>query len=591
MTSGEVLSQYQQRAGELLAALDVLQSRQTAAVAVIVLATLAAVVTGVMAYSGRTLPAWYPPLALAPALVSLRRRAQGEVERRRLRRLHAFLAGGVARMDGSWAGQGHSGLEFAPADHPYAGDLHLFGDGSMFERMCTARTQLGRERLARYLTAPVGREEALRRQAAVRELQGRPELRERIALLGGFDFEESKWQTFADWLGAPAAGLPQGLRPVLLGTSVCLFLMIAGAVAVPATRPLLWAPMVGLTLAHAAVGGVLMQRVRGVLAAGTAVRAEMGVMREGLAMLAGETFAAPMLGELVSRCAGAERGIAELDPWFFVLRERTKEWWYQLSLWLAAGTQCALALEAWRMRHGRAFAGWVDAWAEFEALAAVAGYAYENPEDCWPEIVEGPAYFAAEGLGHPLLARAECVRNDAALGGEVRFWMVSGSNMAGKSTLLRAVGLAAVLGLAGGPVRASAARMAAMRVYASISITDSLREGKSRFLAEVCRLRDTLAAAVAHPVLFLIDEIFSGTNSRDRQLAAEAVVRTLVARGAVGAVSTHDIALASIAAYGGVNVHMASAGADPLAFDYLVKPGVTPETNALAIARMAGVPV
>jgi DNA mismatch repair ATPase MutS len=122
---------------------------------------------------------------------------------------------------------------------------------------------------------------------------------------------------------------------------------------------------------------------------------------------------------------------------------------------------------------------------------------------------------------------------------------------------------------------------------------DSLREGKSKFLAEVERLRETLQLAAAGPVLFLVDEIFGGTNSPDRQAAADAVARTLAARGAIGAISTHDIALAAIAAHGGANLHMGSReGAEsPLDFDYKIRPGVTTESNALAIARMAGVPV
>ena len=168
--------------------------------------------------------------------------------------------------------------------------------------------------------------------------------------------------------------------------------------------------------------------------------------------------------------------------------------------------------------------------------------------------------------------------------------------MSGKSTLLRAIGLNAVLALAGAPVRARSLRLGQLSVWASMSVVDSLLDGKSKFLAEIERLRQTLQAAEGDkPVLFLVDEIFSGTNSPDRRVAAESVVRTLVSRGAIGALSTHDIALTEIAAkegLRGMNVHMGSKGAgDPMDFDYRLKPGVTKESNALAIARMAGVPV
>ena len=192
-----------------------------------------------------------------------------------------------------------------------------------------------------------------------------------------------------------------------------------------------------------------------------------------------------------------------------------------------------------------------------------------------------------------MLPNETCIRNDVTLNDATRFYLISGSNMSGKSTLLRTIGLNAVLACAGAPVRAQSLRLSPMRVCASISIIDSLLNGKSKFLAEVDRLRLTIESANLKPVLFLIDEIFSGTNSRDRRVAAEAVVRTLVNRGAIGALSTHDLSLTEIADspdLGGVNVHMgASNHNDPMNFDYRLKPGISTETNALAMARMAGV--
>jgi len=254
-----------------------------------------------------------------------------------------------------------------------------------------------------------------------------------------------------------------------------------------------------------------------------------------------------------------------------------------------------MAIENWRIEHRIALRIWLDTWAEFEALSALANYAYENPENTFPEFSAEEAKFEAVALGHPLLSSESCVRNDIQLNRECRFYVVSGSNMSGKSTLLRAIGLNAVLAFAGAPVRAQALRLTPLSVFASLSIVDSLLNGTSRFLAEVERMRQTLEAAAGASVLFLVDEIFSGTNSRDRRVAAEAVVRTLVNRGAIGALSTHDLALSEIAdleELHGTNVHTGSRDSgEPMDFDYLLKPGVTKEANALAIARMAGVPV
>jgi DNA mismatch repair ATPase MutS len=255
-----------------------------------------------------------------------------------------------------------------------------------------------------------------------------------------------------------------------------------------------------------------------------------------------------------------------------------------------------MAIEQWRREHAESLKIWMGAWAEFEALNALAAYSFENPENTFPEVADGSACFEAREMCHPLLSHTSCIANDVELNPSVPFYVISGSNMSGKSTLLRAIGLNAVLAFAGAPVRADYLRLSGLSIVASMSIVDSLLKGKSKFLAEVDRLRQAiLSAAENRSVLFLVDEIFSGTNSRDRRIAAEAVVRTLVKKGAIGALSTHDLALTEIASADGmcgVNVHMGSKDErDPMDFDYRLKPGVTRESNALAIARMAGVPV
>jgi DNA mismatch repair ATPase MutS len=254
----------------------------------------------------------------------------------------------------------------------------------------------------------------------------------------------------------------------------------------------------------------------------------------------------------------------------------------------------AYEVDDWKKRHGESLRVWMEEWAEFEALNSLAGYAYEHPEDAMPELLEGTATFEATGMGHPMMEGA--VRNDVGLGEHLRFYLVSGSNMAGKSTLLRAIGLNAVLANAGAPVRAERARMSLFSICASISTVDSPTEGKSKFLAEMGRIRGAIEEAQKDgPTLFLIDEILSGTNSRDRRIAAEHVVGELVRRGAVGALSTHDLALTEIAErpeLRGENVHMSSReNGGPLDFDYVLKAGVFRGSNALEIARMAGVEI
>jgi DNA mismatch repair ATPase MutS len=319
-------------------------------------------------------------------------------------------------------------------------------------------------------------------------------------------------------------------------------------------------------------------------------------MREGLELLESQPFQSAKLRRLAEQARGSAAHVRKLERLLNALQERTKDWFYLPSLLLMAGTQLLMAVEQWRAANGEPFRAWLAAWAELEALNALACYAYENPDNTFPEVTDGPAHFEALAAGHPLLPGDTCVRNDVALNGNSRFYIISGSNMSGKSTLLRTIGLNAVLAQAGAPVRASRLRQSRLAVCASLAPAESLADGRSRFMAEVERLKQAIARTREEaPVLFLVDEIFSGTNSSDRRVAAEAVVRTLVDRGAIGALSTHDLALSEIAAYdglGGVNVHMGSAdGGGPMDFDYLLKAGVTTEANALAIARMAGVTV
>jgi DNA mismatch repair ATPase MutS len=350
-----------------------------------------------------------------------------------------------------------------------------------------------------------------------------------------------------------------------------------------------------LVLFHLVVGLVFRERVKRRIDSLGSVSLEIRTLREGLQLLERQRFESAKLVQITGRVRHGATAVRKLERLLDALNERNKEWFYHVSLLLLAGTQLCMAIEQWRIEHGAALRGWMDAWAEFEALNALANYAHENQDSTFPEFSDGEARFEASALGHPLMQNESCIRNDVRLNGGTRFYVVSGSNMSGKSSLLRAIGLNAVLAFAGAPVRAHSLRLSPLSVCASLSVVDSLLYGKSKFLAEVERVRETIQLARYKKALFLIDEIFSGTNSRDRRAAAEAVVRTLVDREAIGALSTHDMSLTEIAdteELRGANVHMGSRdGTDPMDFDYLLKPGITRETNALAIARMAGVPV
>jgi DNA mismatch repair ATPase MutS len=260
-------------------------------------------------------------------------------------------------------------------------------------------------------------------------------------------------------------------------------------------------------------------------------------------------------------------------------------------------SQMAVAIDRWHAAHGPALSSWLKAVGELEALGSFATFAYEHPHDPFPTLVaEGPV-LAATMLAHPLIAEGVAVANDVRLGGDApHVLLVSGSNMSGKSTLLRAIGTNVALALAGGTVRATALTLSPMAIGATLRVEDSLQAGISRFYAEILRIRAIVEAARGPlPLLFLLDEILHGTNSHDRRIGAGAIVQSLVETGAIGLVTTHDLALTElVSALGGraANVHFEDRIEDgKMVFDYRMKSGVVEHSNALALMRAVGLKV
>jgi DNA mismatch repair ATPase MutS len=242
-------------------------------------------------------------------------------------------------------------------------------------------------------------------------------------------------------------------------------------------------------------------------------------------------------------------------------------------------------------------AGWLATLAELEALASLATFAHEHPDYAWPRIEEADHVFEGRDLGHPLIPADRRVSNDVALDAAHPALMISGSNMSGKSTMLRSIGVNAVLALAGAPVCASSLRLGIVHVYTSMRVGDALDRGASRFFMEVRRLQQLLAALedpqTGSAVLFLLDEVLHGTNSRERNIGAKAVVSHLVERGAIGAVSSHDLGLVELeklTAGRVVNVHFEDHIEDGgMCFDFRMKPGPVSTSNALRLMRMVGI--
>jgi hypothetical protein len=594
VTAHEVLIQYEGKLNGLQAGLAHVRVQHLATATALIVAVALFLSLGFYTVRQR-IPLWWPSLPIPIAACSAWRYRRLGLAGSQMRRLQGFYRRAIQRVKGLWPGHGFTGDEFNPTDHVYAKDLSVFGEGSLFELLCISRTAIGRRGLADYLLEAPPLDETLARQDSVRELRPRVDLREKVALLGEFEFSESNWETFAEWLNSPPVPFPRSIRVLAAVTSTLVLgvLLVALLGLFPWIRAAIW--ISPLVFFHSVIGLVFRGRVNRMIESLRSPSLETRVLREGLELLETQRFQSAKLVQITERVRNGSTAVRKLERMLDALHERNKDWFYQASLLLVAGTQLCMAIESWRMQHGRDLRGWIESWGEFEALNALANYAQENENSAFPEFSVEDVQFEAVALGHPLLPDETCVRNDVRLNWNTRFYVVSGSNMSGKSSLLRTIGLNAVLAFAGAPVRAQALRLSQLSVCASLSVVDSLLNGKSKFLAEVDRVRQTIQLARDKRALFLIDEIFSGTNSRDRRVAAEAVVRTLVERGAIGALSTHDMSLTEIAdAKGmyGANVHMrAKDGNNPMDFDYLLRPGVTRETNALGIARLAGVPV
>jgi len=517
--------------------------------------------------------------------------------RQRAARAAAFYASGLARLSDTWAGSGQAGERFLEDFHPYAADLDLFGRGSLFELLCTARTLAGEAVLASWLLAASPLAAIRARHAAVDELRPRLDLREDVALLGedvrgALDPASLEaWAKRPAWQVSPLARAAAAILPALtLLTLAGWYFSLLGA------WPFLLSGAVELAFASR-----LRPRVQAAVRAAEHPARDLALLSAMLARLEVEAFEAPRLRELreMLECEGEppSRRIARLQRLIDLLDAYRNQLFAPIAAILLWRTNLALAIESWHATSGAAVTRWLAVTAEFEALSALASHAYEHPADPFPDFDEsGTPLFDGEALGHPLIPESRCIRNDVQLGRGVRILIVSGSNMSGKSTLLRTVGVNAVLALAGAPVRARHLQLSPLAVGASIRIVDSLQNGTSRFYAEVKRLgRIVEMGRGTVPLLFLLDEILSGTNSHDRAIGAEAVVRRLADSGAVGLVTTHDLALARIADTLGAisaNVHFEDHLEDGrMVFDYRMRPGVVQKSNALALMRAVGLEV
>jgi hypothetical protein len=510
----------------------------------------------------------------------------------------AFYRAGFARMEDRWSGTGASGERFRDPKHVYAEDLDLFGTGCLFELLSIARLPMGESRLAEWLKSPSPARTAVERQGLVAELREKLDLREEIAVTGEDLRVHLNPESLTDWCeGELALGGP-ALRAVAAALSVAI---AAGFIYWLDTWNY-W-PFVAVLILETVVL-IRFRRRAEVIVSDVNCNAEgLALFSKILERVEREAFTSSRLQVLAAELKqGAEpaslavRRFARIVDW---IDGRDSLIGRMLDLPMLYTVQTALAAEAWRKRHGRRMRAWVDAVAEIEALLSLSAYSFEHPSDPFPEFREASGslpLFDGEELGHPLIPAARCVRNSIRLDAKTRVLLVSGSNMSGKSTLLRMAGINTVLAMAGAPIRGRSLRLSPVALGTRLRSIDSLQEGRSTFYTELLRIRQVLDLVSGEsPILFLFDELLDGTNSHDRRIGAENLVRTFLDRGAIGIVTTHDLALAEMTqSLGGIvhNAHFEDHVEDgQMRFDYKLRDGVVTKSNALELMRLVGLKV
>ena len=531
------------------------------------------------------------PVSAFIALVMLHRRIVRDLNS--ARRAVAVYSRGIARIEDRWAGSGETGNEFKDPLHMYAEDLDILGEGSLFQLLSMARTNMGRQCLARWLLTHAELPEIRERQAAVAELKSRLDLREDLAVAGESERIAAKPDRLAAWAGEES-GLKDGRWWAAALAALSVAALVVGF-------KWLWTPFVVALLINGIITSRARHRLEKIFSGIGETHKDLDSLAQLLRRIEAEKFQSPMLRQLQARllthglppsaCIARLDTLADLD-------DSRHNWFVRVfDIPLLYSMQIAFALERWRRTYGGGIAAWLDVVGEIETLASIAAYSYEHPQDPFPEFASAEAApcFEGDALGHPLLPDDKCVRNDVRLGGNSQVLLVSGSNMSGKSTYLRVVGINSVLAMMGAPVRGARLRLSRVAVGASMRVSDSLQKGISHFYAEIKRLRQVVDLSAAQPTLFLLDEVLQGTNSHDRRVGTEGVLRTLVRNSAIGLVTTHDLALTSLEEVFPERVRNAHFQErfedDSLSFDYRLRPGVVTTSNGVELMKSIGLDV
>jgi len=571
-----------------------------------VFALVVAAVAAAIAYPGlRT--AWVI-LAVIAAFVFVRLLAASErlmAARIRASTVAAVNEQAAARVERRWDEVPVPAIaSLLPDDDPLQSDLSVFGSRSLAHLLPPLSRAHGTPLMRSWLGEPASPQVIAARQLSIRELIPQRELGEMLVVYAvSSTVTAESAERFASWSAAPAAAVSGWMNAASVVLPVALIALFGLELAHVVERPYWLIPAVAnLVVAGRARRhtGPMLDAVEDVATVAASYASVFAVLRaqqwtsERLIALRDALFAPAVTAEQAVRRLARVGGWAAVraSPMMHVVLQVTLLW----------DCHMARALAAWRRDAGAAVGAWFAALGEIECLAAFAGLAAENPDFTFPHVgATDTSRVAARGLGHPLLPARTRVANDVTIGPAGTAQLISGSNMAGKSTLLRAVGLNVVLALAGAPVCAAELACPPLRLRTSIQVRDSLERGLSYFMAEVARLREIVVAAedvgqaAKGPVLYLVDEMLSGTNSEERAVAIRLIVERLLATSAIGVITTHDLPAFCVDPIQSRLVHAhfrervtGEPGHETMDFDYRLYDGPATSRNALRLLTLAG---
>lgn len=483
----------------------------------------------------------------------------------------------------------------APADrtHPYAHDLNIVGWGSLVQRIGTPATQHGWDALYASLLEERDVSAISPRQRAIRELADKLDLRQRAEAVAASDEEIPDAEPLLKW-AAEGAILPQWLRGLaFIGPALVILAALLTALGFTPWIIIL-SPVALNTLVFTIFGRNIADAAHAIAPLGEAVRSYQRVTQT----IASDTPESPFLVALDDELSGAAAALASLGRVINCAIPRGSMLYFPLQMTTLWDVHLLHALESWRSQHGAQLDSWLRAMGEWEALAALSVLAHDHPEWATPALDPAADGMQATAMAHPLLSPEIAVANDVTLAPTGSFLFVTGSNMSGKSTLLRAIGVNVVLVQAGAPVCAQAFIIPPLRVSSCMRVEDSLAHGVSFFMAELQRLKavvDRVRSSDDRMSLYLLDEILQGTNTAERQIASRQVLAQLSQCRAIGAVSSHDLELIGQTdlEQHAILVHFAEqfqrTGYGPqMSFDYVLRPGIATSSNAIRLMELLG---